>query len=814
MTFKPYNRIFFLLLLAVLPIASIAQSLESAFLNPPAEARALMIWQWMDGVVSREGITADLEAYKEAGLGGVQQFHVGGEMQGLICDTTQAIGTENWQRLMRFALQECQRLGLSFGTHNCPGWSSSAYPAVRPEDSMQKLVWTETKAQGGKWQLKLPRPDVDARWDYYKDVVVLAIPDRDSVALSEVVDLTSQIAQDGLLNWTAPQGAWRIYRFGHTTNGKTNVATSPYGGMGLECDKMSREAVKKYWQSYPAMLFGLAQAALGNAWTQTFQRIEIDSYEAGTQDWTAQMPAEFLSRRHYNLLPWLLTFAGCTVENGARSKQFKKDFIDTATDLFAENYYGYMGTLCREQGLQLLAQPYGTGSSKQFNPINTDKIVRQKSIDLVCAEFWTHPNWGWKDVPRVVAAARRNNHRLIYAEGFTCWPLFAWQDDPASLKEVANRAFCQGINRLMLHAGAHNPWPQALPGMTFGKWGTQFTPGQTWWRSGGAKLLFEYFARCQALLQRGDYVDDTNSKQKSLTTDVPLQWIHRKEADTDFYFVANPLDSSFVTTLTFAGAGRLPELWNPVTGTLTAAQYWLSADGKTQVALPFDTHESVFVVFRKNTSSTGTTLALKPAETLDETLIAGSWTVNFPEGWGAPTETTFPALLSWDKHEDAGIKYFSGTARYTAAFRMKRIDKQARYVLDLGAVKNLARVFLNGVEVAHLWAPPFRVDVTEALRKGKNLLAVEVTNLWPNRMIGDEQYPDDTEWGEMYKYDYAPGKPNIGRFMKAIPDWLSKGQPRPSQDRKTVVSFKFFEKDTPLLPSGLLGPVIIKRVRE
>ena len=118
-------------------------SLEAAFRNPSDETKPIMIWQWMDGLVSREGITADLEAYKAAGIGGVQQFLVGGPMQSMARDTTNAIGTDNWRRLMQHAISECSRLRLTFGTHNCPGWSSSAYPTVTPEYSMQKLVWTK-----------------------------------------------------------------------------------------------------------------------------------------------------------------------------------------------------------------------------------------------------------------------------------------------------------------------------------------------------------------------------------------------------------------------------------------------------------------------------------------------------------------------------------------------------------------------------------------------------------------------------------------------------------------------------------------------
>lgn len=159
----------------------VSQTIEDAFLNPPIEAKPIMIWQWMDGLISREGITADLEAYRKAGIGGVQNFQVGGNAQGLVKDTVNAIGSESWQQLMRFAISECRRLGLSYGTHNCPGWSSSAYPTVKPEFSMQKLVWTMVESQG-KRRVSLPQPE--ALLGYYEDIAVVAVP-TDSIVRKE-----------------------------------------------------------------------------------------------------------------------------------------------------------------------------------------------------------------------------------------------------------------------------------------------------------------------------------------------------------------------------------------------------------------------------------------------------------------------------------------------------------------------------------------------------------------------------------------------------------------------------------------------------
>lgn len=794
----------------LLPFASLrGQSLEEEFRNPPREVRPLMIWQWMDGVVSAEGITADLEAYREAGIGGVQQFLVGGPLQTQISDTTQAIGTESWRRLMRHAIAECARLGLTFGTHNCPGWSSSAFPAVRPEDSMQKLVWSETVAEGEsderEQRLVLPRPEVDDRWNYYCDIAAVAVPDAEKVDPQHALVLAG-MAADGTLVWRVPAGRWRIYRFGHTTNGKTNWATAPTGGVGLECDKMSRRAVERYWDGYPSELLRLAGAEAG----RTFQRLEIDSYEAGGQDWTPLMREEFEKRHGYDLLPWLPLLAGAQAADSVAGSRFEADFRETVTDLFAENYYGHMSRLAhRYPGLRMLIQPYGTGAARPFNPIHTDKIIAQLAEDdAVCAEFWTRPDWGWNDLPNVTSAAYGQGRSVVYAEGFTCWPLHAWKDDPASLKVVADRAFCLGINALMLHAGAQNPWTDKLPGMTFGQWGTQWTPGQTWWRSGGARELFTYLSRCQSLLQRGRYVDDSARGGRSLVSDsASLQWIHRSEAEgADIYFIANPLDSAFTTTVSLVSQGRLPEIWHPDTGETAPAPAWSAESGRTRVTLELARHESLFVLLRRATDEPGPGLALRSAAAVAEIAVEGPWTLAFPEGWDAPAQVELRRLVPWNEHAEPGIRYFSGTARYSAAVRMKRLDSSLRYVLNLGEVKNLAKVYVNGELCAHLWKEPFVCDITGFLRRGDNLLEIEVTNLWPNRMIGDEQYPDDIEWSEPLSFEGA----KAGSFMQRIPQWLRDGEPRPSAHRKTVVSFKFFEKESPLLESGLLGPVRVE----
>jgi hypothetical protein len=178
--------------------------------------------------------------------------------------------------------------------------------------------------------------------------------------------------------------------------------------------------------------------------------------------------------------------------------------------------------------------------------------------------------------------------------------------------------------------------------------------------------------------------------------------------------------------------------------------------------------------------------------------IAGPWQVHFPPNWGAPPEITFDHLSSWSEHNDPGVKYFSGTATYFKTVEIPRdlLGKNRRLFLDLGRVEIMAQVKLNGKELGTLWKAPFMVDITDASKSGVNHLEIKVINLWPNRLIGDEQLPEDSER-------------NPNGTLRRWPPWLLAGKPSPT-GRFTFSMWRLWKKDDPLLPSGLLGPVRLR----
>jgi alpha-L-rhamnosidase len=255
-------------------------------------------------------------------------------------------------------------------------------------------------------------------------------------------------------------------------------------------------------------------------------------------------------------------------------------------------------------------------------------------------------------------------------------------------------------------------------------------------------------------------------------SDSNLLFVHRKLADADLYFVDNRSDDGAKVDATFRVTGKAPELWYAETGKTRPASFKI-ADGRTTVPLQLEPWGTVFVVFRNPTQETEHT---EPAVT--ETQLAavnGPWKVDFEAGRGAPPSITLNALSSWSDNADKGVKYFSGSGTYTNTVNAPAdwFGHNEQLWLDLGDVKNLAEVTVNGRNLGIVWHAPYRVDVTGALKPGANEIAIKVTNAWVNRLIGDQQ-PDATT-----KYTFADVKP--------------------------------YKANSPLLPSGLLGPVAVVR---
>jgi hypothetical protein len=221
-------------------------------------------------------------------------------------------------------------------------------------------------------------------------------------------------------------------------------------------------------------------------------------------------------------------------------------------------------------------------------------------------------------------------------------------------------------------------------------------------------------------------------------SDARLLFVHRKLDDGDIYFVDNRKDRGEGVEASFRVTGKAPELWHADSGTMEPVSY-KSADGVTTIPLKLEAWGSVFVVFRKPTDQASFTAPEKSEK--EVATVQGTWKVSFQPGRGALASTTMNKLASWSDSTDAGVKYFSGQGTYTKTIQAKAewLKNGAHVWIDLGEVKNLAEVTVNGKSLGVVWHAPYRVDATAAMKPGANEVSIKVTNAWVNRLIGDEQ---------------------------------------------------------------------------
>ena len=1184
------------------PLKPIAD-LEKEFKNLSPMARPYTYWFWMNGNITKEGITKDLEAMHRIGVGGVFNLEGG---TGIPKGPVTYLSPE-WSELKAHAIKEAARLGIDYVMHNCPGWSSSGGPWITPEYSMQKLTWSETEVSGNtKVEITLPQPATEQ--GYYKDVAVLAFPSfkngkpvpladwkqlnnsafnhTGKIAISaydseqvirpeDIINLSAQTDGKGHLVWKAPAGKWTIIRIGHTSTGQRNCA-APDTGVGLECDKFSKAAIQLHFNKMMDLLFPLIKPYVG----KINIGLEIDSWEVGMQNWTSGFEEEFYQRAGYDLIKYLPAMTGKVVGSRETTERFLWDIRRIQADILADNYYGEFDRLCNRYGLLSYCEPYDRGPMEE--------LQIGSRVDGVMGEFWNglsaifQNNLMMRRTTKLASSiAHINGQKVVGAEAYTSEPESGrWQEYPFALKAVGDKAFTEGINRMVVHRYAMQPHPDAAPAMTLGPWGIHFDRTNTWWEP--AKGWMDYLNRCQTLLQEGRFVADlayfigenivgyTNVHRKDLKpvppegydydlinsevllhkawmengrmclpdgmsyrilvlqdnthlslsmlrklhsmvrdglilvggrpaesvgmqnnspeekeefkrlcdelwkqnaaspaiqstiqgwvfvtssmeevvrklqlspdfkvavnpNSAPIRYIHREIGATDVYFVANQRRTSEEITCEFRVKGKVPELWNPITGERTSIPVYHAGDETTTIPLLLDPYGSVFVVFRsdlpgqtpiqsihkedkkvvdvsvlpqnaanqsvypgvkdnftiafwakpesdvmlntdnpmgyiphpwteyyaiypsngeklygtnhatcglaigrngvavwENTADypvfklaaekaisgwshiclvytegvptiyingervvsgekslqtvrpglNATTLkegasyyngdmttpvvypntltdteivrmasGKRPVDKIQKSLdwasvkegslwaweegtytfttasgdkkqvevtdigtpieMKKNWKVYFPEGLGAPPELEMPELMSLHKHPQKGVKYFSGTATYVTDFKVKKsmLTADRALFLELGEVEVIAEVIVNGINKGILWARPYKIDITDALKPGKNRLEVKVTNLWTNRLIGDEQLPEENE--------YVPGGGMNGisalsrGAIKKLPDWYKNGEAKPQGGRITFTTWKHYRKDSPLVESGLIGPVYL-----
>jgi len=747
----------------------------------------------------------------------------------------------------------------------------------------------------------VPEPDV---YQYATPAVDVS----SAIKKSDVIDLTSKMQPDGTFDWTPPEGNWVVLRIGYSLLGITNHPATPEA-TGLEVDKLDRRFVKDYFEKYlDSYKETVGADEMGK---RGIQYVINDSWEAGSQNWTDNMLAQFKKLRGYDPIPWLPVLTGRIVESAQASDGFLWDFRKTIADLIANEHYGQLEETLHERGMKHYGESHESGRA-----LVADGMEVKKLNEVPMSAMWTqrpgvnNVQYGYNADDRESASvAHIYGQNIAAAESMTA-AAAPWAWSPATLKPTADQELLNGINRFVIHESAHQPLVGKAPGLTLGPFGQWFNRNDTWAEQAGPWV--DYLARASYMLQQGrfgadllyfygedsnltaifqdkspnipagyafDYINadalihelnvangqivtksgmqykvlalDPYSKHMSLpvlqaistlvkngavvagpkptddpsladnqaefeelssqlfgdgsgvhkvgkgvvyagenltelfnavhvqpdfdyvknNTDSDMEFAHRKLKNGDIYFIDNRSNHDELIDATFKVAGMQPELWHAETGTTEPASFKIAGSGTT-VPLHLEAWGAVFVVFRKPTREISH-VALDPIQRKVAT-FTGPWNISFQPGRGAPASITLDELVDWSQNLDLGVKYFSGIGTYkkTVQAPPQWFKKGARLWLDLGDVKNLAEVSINGKELGQTWHAPYRVDVTSTLKPGTNEITIKVVNSWVNRMIGDEQ----------------PGATKI-----------------------TFADVKPYKANSPLLPSGLLGPVTLIR---
>ena len=717
---------------------------EEVFARPPHEADVGVWWHWMGSAVTEEGIVKDLDYFKSVGIGYATVFAV----SDTVMPWATPVGLGPFRKVVAFTPEWFRLLRFACAEGRKRGieiglHNSPGYTSTGGPWIPARLAMRELVFNVSETNPVPLRVKANfPRW----------VPERGTQDVPELAERRTDLVDIGTVGGV---------RISHVPMGAFNQPAQPEA-TGLECDKLSAEAVTFHCDH----VLGELKRHLGEELGTGLTYIHLDSYEAGKATWTPRMREEFKARKGYDCLPLLPALGGFRTAFPDKEEQFRKDYDEVLKDLYRDNLFKIMGAKVRAAGLRFSCEPY----SGPFRP--EDGLPE---VDAPMDEFWFelpakwHPPVTWNRA----TGPNGRRHNVIEAEAFTGQPQqTAWTETLAQIKAVGDIGLQRGLNRYFLHTCPLQPFADDVrPGMTMGRWGTHFGRTQTWARPAGA-AWFVHQRRCQALLQWGEPSD------AKLPLADPVRSTARTDGTRTLHFVVNGSDRN-------AAFGLEGTWFDPVTGTIGAAPRQLAPR-----------QSGFFEQVRTDRPAAFGPVTGEPVATL-----AGPWRLEFGGG-GCLARTE---LFDWTKSKNRDVRYFSGTGVYKKTFDLDAAALAANR-LDLGeTLGHVSEVTLNGRDLGTIWTAPWSVAVPAGLLKEKgNVIEIRYTNVWANRLIGDERESDDCAWKSGGQYG--------GWYPVEWPSWsLRSIRERPARGRKAYCAWKHYTADAPLVPSGLLGPVAFYR---
>ncbi|MBQ6135930.1 MAG: nucleoside hydrolase [Kiritimatiellae bacterium] len=857
------------------PKAALRDVIDELMARPPAcrsegsNSKPFVWWHWCGTAVTKEGIVRDLDAMKAAGIGGATIFQVArgpcSEVPafGYEDDTMKdfEFGGDKWWEYVAFAASEAKRRGLEIGMHNCPGYTVSGGPWITPENAMKKLVWTSAPKGSAPAQPEM-------LLGFYRDIgtvesggkvyrfgytctgsqcmpvaksLVGRCLEADKMSARAVnLHLDNVLARDvgldfilmdsyeaGPYDWTddfraefekrrgydplpllpayvgaVSEGAEKIKADMARTVAELSTErhywvfrdrihekgmrffVEPYGGPFDQCEAAyaSDQPTTEFWGAKP---FWVQEGAVGGS----PQLGGAVGRAAGRTVIAAEAYTAMPFQDPYVLAP--RDFKACTDASFARG----------INRMVLHHWVHQPFPACRRPGMNMgyWGAHFGENQTwfepgKEFFAYLSrcqERLQRgEEMIDVLAVEEFGGRTDGVDILPRRVF----KGDGVCFSDGRCVVRLVDAADDA-----------CEGQPSRRTRSYRYLAVPRGL----------MSDP--------------EIAAKVAAAKAAGvEVLDETSPMPKRPFSVVggveagpngPVLGVARKcfrPGSQPFFFVANVSGGAVSFDADFRAQGQV-DLWYPGSGE-TEILAPVEPDGEyTRLHMSLGPQESVFVTFHCQGRSFGSPpmRESRRAEASRVKPVACPWTVSFasPCGAAAP-EREWPSLASWSESGERDVRYFSGTAVYRAKFALTREEARAARRICLGDVRDIARVRLNGRDLGVAWHEPFEVAACDAAREGENVLEVEVTNGWHNRLLGDHLLPDDDcEWGPERFHQCAMdgSKGACGRGLRRIPDWAWNADgARPASNRVAFTSWDYFVGGEKPRPSGLLGPVTVK----
>jgi hypothetical protein len=507
------------------------QIIRNHFLNPPQSARPKVYWWCLNGNIDTVRAKQELRAMKDAGIAGFDLFEIGVPKQDTIIPGGPAFMSDESLGLIKFAAEEAEKLGLTMGLNLASSWNAGG-SWVEPKHGGKSLYAAKTiiKGNSAKQNIKVPFPEIsfpknmlighskepmipmrkNGKPVYYEEIAVLALPasvEKNELDTANIIDVTRFFnPETDELKWKAPAGNWEIHRYVCSNSGQQVVLPSP-NSAGLVIDHFDSTAVETHLMYFINKL----QPVLGDFRKTALKSFYLASYEARGFVWTSSLAEEFKNVNGYRITKFIPSFFDKELFTEETNEKVQTDFKKTLSELMINNLYKKSKEICNRYGLKINSEAGGPGYPLYNGP--AEPLKAQGSIDIPRGEFWINHSRFYKDgndsidilrvVKEAAAAAHIYEKEMVEEEAFTSF--MHWQEGPFDMKPFGDRAFCEGMNRVVFHGFSHNITGSGFPGFVYGA-GTHFNDKRAWWSM--AKPFVDYLSRISAVFQKADFKAD------------------------------------------------------------------------------------------------------------------------------------------------------------------------------------------------------------------------------------------------------------------------------------------------------------------